>query len=150
MLREIYFYLYYDISLFEEKPEQARRNYRLYERKIYEFFDEVCEKDRIQFIEKKKTELKQRSIHLKGYLLDYEKEPVNMHEKRLYLLKIVCIFDQILRLCTESKHKEMKKKRLGKAFKSESQQNKPEPIYLSYISNQYKKPNNSKVKVFSG
>ena len=47
MLREIYFYLYYDISLFEEKPEQARRNYRLYERKIYEFFDEVCEKDRI-------------------------------------------------------------------------------------------------------
>lgn len=45
MLREVYFDSYYDISVFEVKSVQARKNFAMYEIKMVNFFEEIIEKD---------------------------------------------------------------------------------------------------------
>ncbi len=45
MLREVYFDSYYDISVFDVKSVQARKNFAMYEIKMVNFFEEIIEKD---------------------------------------------------------------------------------------------------------
>ena len=50
----------------------SKRNYGIYESRIFKFYDEIIEKDHHEFINKKEEEIKKRSIHLQNYEFKYE------------------------------------------------------------------------------
>ena len=109
-MRELYFHLDYDVTLFEEKSPEAKNNYEIYEDKIIEFFEGIAHRDEEEYKTKKRGEHKQRSAFLQGYLLYYEKEPDRNPEYRRLAKKVVSIFDKVLSMTYERRNLEMKKR----------------------------------------
>lgn len=134
VLREIYFFLYYDIDCLEEKSAYSKKNYELYENRILEFYQQIIAKSYQDFMTKKEMELKKRSIYLQNYLLKYEDEPhLAKVEKNLNKL-LVCVFNQIMLIYTQDIKMEIKKK--GEQLDTLNHQMKKnaQPLHTHYLS----------------
>lgn len=53
ILREVYFYLHYDIDCLEEKSSYSKKNYEMYENRVLDFYDEIIAKNYNDFVVKK-------------------------------------------------------------------------------------------------
>lgn len=66
-MREMYFTLNYENDFLTSKSINSKKNYTIYEERIFKFYEEIIKLDYEEYIEKKEEEIKKRSIHLKNY-----------------------------------------------------------------------------------
>lgn len=135
LLREMYFTLNYENDFLSEKSVNSKKNYTIYEQRIFKFYEEIIRLDYQEFMERKEEEIKKRSVHLKNYQFRYEQRPLISDLETSINQLICCLFNQLLTTYTTKVEQRM----LTCRVKPIIQEYKESTMFQSYCASEYLK-----------